>query len=329
VRDAPPLSRGKVMQMEPLQRDLPPTRKRGQIECPAPAADADAATRRRGPFRYLMLHKPAGCLCARVPPPGKETPTVYDHLAAGGYPLDLGHVGRLDLATEGLLLFTDDGLLLQALTNSRPTTRDGSLPAGAATRVAAAASIGASGDGTAAAGVVKTYVCEIRGQPPSEAQLEQMRMPYTYGESKNSQRAASKKVTTLPALVRRLPPSSVAATSTSAVGAAGPQDGGDCNGEPALSFVEVRIVEGRNRQVRRLVKRSRMSLHTLRRVALGPVSLGDLPLGHARWLTPSEVGRCYAVALPGHVQPDIAKSDLDTNGDASGIYIYALVIITD
>jgi hypothetical protein len=147
-----------------------------------------------------MLNKPGGCLCARVPPNGKDTPTVYDHLAAGGFPLDVGHVGRLDLETEGLLLFTDDGLLLQALTNSNPTTRHGTLPAWAAARHELA------GSGAAAGGVVKTYICELRGRAPSAEQLELMRQPYTYGEGKHSQRAESKKVTTLPALVWLLEP---------------------------------------------------------------------------------------------------------------------------
>jgi 16S rRNA U516 pseudouridylate synthase RsuA-like enzyme len=75
----------------------------------------DAGDGGRGPYRYLMLSKPSGCVCARRVANGKTTPTVYDALSAAGFPLDVGHVGRLDLDTEGLLLFTDDGLLLRPL----------------------------------------------------------------------------------------------------------------------------------------------------------------------------------------------------------------------
>ena len=63
--------------------------------------------------QYFILNKPPKTLCARVDFAGR--PTVYDHVPAH-YPR-LPHVGRLDWATEGLLLFTDDGRLAQGLLN--------------------------------------------------------------------------------------------------------------------------------------------------------------------------------------------------------------------
>ncbi|MBA2661655.1 MAG: rRNA pseudouridine synthase [Bradymonadaceae bacterium] len=60
-----------------------------------------------------MMNKPAGCITARTDDEGRQT--VYAHVPAH-FPA-LGHVGRLDYNTEGLLLFTDDGRLSQALLN--------------------------------------------------------------------------------------------------------------------------------------------------------------------------------------------------------------------
>ena len=54
---------------------------------------------------YVMLHKPAGYLTTRRDERGR--PTVMDLLA--DLPESLYPVGRLDLETEGLLLFTNDG----------------------------------------------------------------------------------------------------------------------------------------------------------------------------------------------------------------------------
>ncbi len=56
-------------------------------------------------LRYIMLHKPAGFLCANDDP---EHPIVFNLLDE---PLveRLHTVGRLDLDTTGLLLLTDDG----------------------------------------------------------------------------------------------------------------------------------------------------------------------------------------------------------------------------
>ena len=54
---------------------------------------------------YLMLNKPAGYLTTRRDERGR--PTVMDLVA--DLPDTIYPVGRLDLETEGLLLFTNDG----------------------------------------------------------------------------------------------------------------------------------------------------------------------------------------------------------------------------
>lgn len=56
---------------------------------------------------YVMLHKPAGYLCANT---DGQHPTVLDLLPAKLHPNEpLQIVGRLDLDTTGLLLLTTDG----------------------------------------------------------------------------------------------------------------------------------------------------------------------------------------------------------------------------
>jgi 23S rRNA pseudouridine2605 synthase len=63
------------------------------------------------PARLFRYHKPAGLLTTERDPAGR--PTIYDRL-----PKDLPRVmpvGRLDLATEGLLLLTTDGELKRQL----------------------------------------------------------------------------------------------------------------------------------------------------------------------------------------------------------------------
>ena len=55
------------------------------------------------------------------------------------------------------------------------------------------------------------------------------------------------------------------------------------------SFLEMTITEGRNRQVRRMLEAVESKVLKLVRVAIGPVRIGDLPIGQWRNLTPEEV----------------------------------------
>ena len=57
------------------------------------------------------------------------------------------------------------------------------------------------------------------------------------------------------------------------------------------NFVElnVTLIEGRHRHIRRLCTRAKLRVSSLTRIAFGPIILGDLPTGHARPLTIEEV----------------------------------------
>jgi 23S rRNA pseudouridine2605 synthase len=64
-------------------------------------------------IRWILLNKPRGVLTTRRDPGGR--PTVYSLLPPEHQ--GLKYVGRLDQDTEGLLLFTNDGTRLHALTH--------------------------------------------------------------------------------------------------------------------------------------------------------------------------------------------------------------------
>lgn len=65
---------------------------------------------------------------------------------------------------------------------------------------------------------------------------------------------------------------------------------------PERSLVEVRLHEGRNRIVRRMLQAVGHPVITLTRVQFGPLLLGDLPPGRSRLLTPEEVAALLEVA---------------------------------
>jgi pseudouridine synthase len=55
------------------------------------------------------------------------------------------------------------------------------------------------------------------------------------------------------------------------------------------TFLEITITEGRNRQVRRMIEAVDSKVLKLVRTAIGPIRIGDLPIGKWRALTPQEV----------------------------------------
>lgn len=67
--------------------------------------EVDGARIAKVAHAYVALNKPRGLVTTRSDP--QERGTVYDCLAGAGLPF-LGPVGRLDKASEGLLLLTND-----------------------------------------------------------------------------------------------------------------------------------------------------------------------------------------------------------------------------
>ena len=88
--------------------------------------------------RTFLLHKPLGVVSSRVdskvtskitrksnPLVGQEIggiprKTVYDLAVENGFPDDCGLVGRLDVETSGIILFTDDSTLLTSICHPAP-----------------------------------------------------------------------------------------------------------------------------------------------------------------------------------------------------------------
>jgi 23S rRNA pseudouridine2605 synthase len=69
-------------------------------------------------MEYLAYHKSRGTIVTLHDPEGRET--IYDALKKNGFVADhLKYIGRLDRNSEGLLLLTNDGSLIHALTHPR------------------------------------------------------------------------------------------------------------------------------------------------------------------------------------------------------------------
>ncbi len=67
---------------------------------------------------YIAYHKPRGVMVTKTDPDNRLT--VYEALKTAGGDFDyLNYVGRLDFNSEGLLLLTNDGDLIHALTHPR------------------------------------------------------------------------------------------------------------------------------------------------------------------------------------------------------------------
>jgi 23S rRNA pseudouridine2605 synthase len=158
--------------------------------------------------RLFLYHKPAGLLTTERDPKGR--PTIYDRL-----PKELPRVmpvGRLDLATEGLLLLTTDGEFKRQL----------ELPA---------------------SGVERTYRARAYGNIKQE-QLEDLIEGIEIEGVKYGSIDAN--------LERRT---------------------------GANTWIEMKLKEGKNREVRRVLEHLGLKVSRLIRTAYGPFVLGDLAPG--------------------------------------------------
>jgi 23S rRNA pseudouridine2605 synthase len=215
--------------------------------------------------RYLLLNKPRGVMSTVSDPAGRRT--VID-LVPPAMRRALAPVGRLDFLTEGLLLLTDDGDLAQQV--AHPSF-----------------------------GCWKTYEVKVRGRP-AEEQLDRLRA----GIVLEGRRTAPCRIASLGRPARKM-----AAAARRAGGAGG---AGDAAGRRRprrapesdnASWWSVELGEGRTRQIREMFQRIGHPVQKLRRVAIGPVSDPNLPVGSLRELSEREVA-----ALRKAGPPDLSRS---------------------
>jgi 23S rRNA pseudouridine2605 synthase len=172
---------------------------------------------------YLLLNKPKGYVTTVSDP--ENRPTVMQLMR--GVKKRVYPVGRLDYASEGLLLLTNDGALANKLMK-------------------------------AASQVPKTYVVKVAGVPTAGA-LEKLRSGVSI-ETDDGRR-----VRTEPVSIRLVK---------------------DANNP----WYEVTLIEGRNREIRRMFEKVGHHVEKIKRVRYGPLTL-DVPPREFRALTEVEVDR--------------------------------------
>ena len=166
-------------------------------------------------MRYLALNKPPGYLCASSDDRGR--PLALD-LLKPDIRERVYNIGRLDMQSCGLVLFTNDGDF-------------------------------ASRAGHPSSGLRKEYYVETDGFLPPEFAEAFVRGIEDEGETLTAE----------------------------GVEFTGPRS------------AVMRLVEGRNREIRRALAAFGLAAITLRRVAVGPLRLGDLPEGRWRELSVAEL----------------------------------------
>ena len=177
---------------------------------------------------YFLLNKPKGYVTTMSDP--QKRPTVMDltrGIRGRVYP-----VGRLDYASEGLLILTNDGELANRLMK-------------------------------AASHVPKTYMVKLAGTPSVEG-LSRLRSGLFIAVP------GGRRVKTAPAKVHLIR-------------------------EANNPWYEVTLIEGRNRQIRKMFEEIGHHVEKIKRVRYGPLEL-DVHPGEFRRLTPQEVTRLKAAA---------------------------------
>ncbi len=169
---------------------------------------------------YILLNKPRGYVTTLSDEKGRRT--VTELVAGVGqrvYP-----VGRLDMDSDGLLLFTNDGALANRLTHPRHE-------------------------------IPKIYRVTVRGEVDAEL-LDTL-----------NQSMVLDGYEILPVRTKKI---SYSPSANETV-------------------LEMRLFEGRNRQIRRMCETVHLTVLRLCRIAIGSISLGDLPVGAWRKLSPKEI----------------------------------------
>lgn len=170
-------------------------------------------------FAYLALNKPAGYLTTLKDEPGRRRRTIKSLMPdiPGLVP-----VGRLDAATTGLLILTNDGPLAHRI--SHPSSE-----------------------------IEKEYQLTVKDPAPHEALAA-----LAAGPILDDGKMLPPKLTHL-------------------------------NRASGQTTFRLTIHEGRNRIIRRACEAVGLNLISLKRLRIGPVTLGDLPEGHCRSLTTEEL----------------------------------------
>ena len=170
------------------------------------------------PKAYIMLNKPREVVTTLSDPMGRVT--VKDLLR--GVRTRVYPVGRLDYDSEGLLLLTNDGDLVQTLLHPGFEVR-------------------------------KTYEVKVKGVLTDE-EIRELSKGVELSDGR-----------TLPCQVRKIEKTE------------------------KNSWLEMTIREGRNRQIRRMLEKMDHLVLKLKRVRMGRLGLGSLPLGKYRYLTAQEI----------------------------------------
>jgi 23S rRNA pseudouridine2605 synthase len=173
----------------------------------------------------ILLHKPRGVVTTRSDPEGRST--VYDLIRDAG--AHLVPVGRLDMASTGLLLFTNDTRLAHWLTD----------PATAIPRV---------------------YLVTVRGRVEDDTAASIEKGLLVDGDHLQARRVTVRKRS---------------------------------NRE---SHLVVELIEGKNREIRRLMKACGHEVTRLARVSFGGLELGTLAPGKWRAVEEHDIARLWPKA---------------------------------
>lgn len=160
---------------------------------------------------YLAFHKPVGIICTSDP---KATDNIIE---AVNYSERIFHIGRLDVASSGLILLTNDGSIVNKILRS-----------------------------------------EGEHEKEYQVRIDRAVTPEFIRTLSTGVEVLGRK--TLPAKVVKTDDTSFRIT----------------------------LVEGRNRQIRRMCEAVGANIKSLKRIRVMNIHLGDLPMGHWRYLTPSE-----------------------------------------